>query len=219
MLLPGPQNDRGAPLSTAPGKDAWAEPDVRRREQRWAAGAILSPERPAPGWEGAPRPLRPPPTPARGKQQEPESLPLPIQAGAQLPLPWPGRRALCKGRAPRRAEPSPARPGVEREGRSLPEPTPPGTAAWSRGDSWAGESPAAAAGRHPPVPARRLLPLPGAPAAAPGGACPAGGAGCQAAEFRVPSASQLSSWRVLLCFPVVRADARAAMAVFYPLQV
>lgn len=112
-----------------------------RRGSVWGA--------PGPGWEGAPRPLRPPPTPARGKQQERDSLPPPIQAGAQLPLPWPGRRALCKGRAPGRAEPTPARPGVERGGRSLPKPTPPGTAAWSRGDSWARQSSAAAAGRHP----------------------------------------------------------------------
>lgn len=62
-----------------------------------------------PGWEGAPRPLRPPPTPARGKQHESGSLPPPIQAGVQLPLPRPERRAFCRGRA---------ESGPDRRGRS-----------------------------------------------------------------------------------------------------
>lgn len=108
----------------------------------------------------------------------------------------------------RRAESGPV--GGGDGGRSLPEPTAPGTAAWSRGDRWAVQSPAAAAGRHPGPrpPARRALRLQHPERRA-----------ARLQDSGSPSASQLSSSRVLPCSPVLRADARTAMAVpAYPLQ-
>lgn len=126
----------------------------------------------------------------------------------------------------RRAESGPTGGGARSW--ALPEPTPPGTAARSRGDSWARQSPAAAAGGPPPLPPSPPHPphrwlagcsLPGAPAAAPRGASRARGAGCQAADFGVPSASRLSSSRDPHLFSCAQHGRQAAIAaLFHPLQ-
>lgn len=124
-----------------------------------------------------------------------------------------GRGGGLYAKGARPGAPSRVRPGRGWSAEAGPSPSP------LRPGRQPGVAGTAGPGRDPQLP-QDGTPLPGAPAAAPGGAWPAGGAGCQAAEFRVPSESQLSSSRVLLCFPVLRADARAAMAVFfYPLQV
>lgn len=216
MLLPGPRNDRGARLSAVPGKDAWAEPDVRRWEQPGAPGAVLSRERPARGGRAHPalcarHPLRLAEnnrsgTPSRlPSRREPNFLYLGRGGGLYAKGARPGAPSrLQPGRgwsAEAGPSPSPLRPG-----------RPPGVAG-TAGPGRALQLPQDGT----PAPARRLLPPPGRSRCSTRRSVASRGAGCQAAEFRVPSASQLSSSGVLVCCPVLRAAARAAMAVSYPL--
>nr|XP_023503832.1 proline-rich proteoglycan 2-like [Equus caballus] len=173
-----------------------------------------------PGWEGAPRPLRPPPSPARGKQQERGSLPPPIQAGARLPLPWPGGGLYAESALPgapsrvrpdrgRSAELGPPRAHSARDGR--PE---------SRGQLGPAEPRSC---RRRPTPSTPLTP---GPPAAPSPALrlqlpeerrePEG----QAAKLQIsgsPRRPGLAPLGILICFPALSTDARPPSLPFFTL--
>lgn len=221
MLLSGPRDGRVAPLSAAPGEDAGGEPDVRGWELRWAAGAILSPSA-RPGVGGR---TPPPATATLSGSRKTTGAGLPPSShpgGSPTSSTLAGGRALCRERAPGRAEPSPARPGEERGAGPSPSPLRPGRppgVAGTAGPGRAPQLPQAAHPLHPPHPWPAGCSLPGAPAAAPRGASRARGAGCQAADFGVPSASRLSSSRDPHLFSCAQHGRQAAIAaLFHPLQ-
>lgn len=114
----------------------------------------------------------------------------------------------------RRADSGPA--GEEHRGWALPEPTPPWAAARSRGDSWARQSFAAAAGRHPRHP---CFGPPAAPSRAlrlqhPEERRAQWGAAAKPQNSGSPQRPSLADLGIPICFPVLRAGATAAIAAF-----
>lgn len=164
------------------------------------------------GWEGAPRPLRPPPTtPARGKNNR-SGAPsrLPSRREPNFLYLGPGGGLYAKGARP--GSPSgPAGGGAQRLGPPR-APRALGCSPEARGQL--GRAGAELCSCRRTTPRSRQ---PAAPPAAPGGP------GGQAAECGVPPASQLSCAAPRrgcpFAFPVLRAGARAAIAAFSsPLQ-
>lgn len=147
-------------------------------------GSILSPERPAWGRSAHPAPCAHP-QPLEENNRSGTPFRLPSRREPNFLYLGRGGGFYAKGARP---ELTLAPAGEERRGWALPKPIPPREAARSLGDSWARHS---SAGTIPlPLPAG--CSLLSASALSPAGASQARGEACQAAEFRVPSASQLS---------------------------
>ena len=165
------------------------------------------------GWEGAPRPSCPHPLPLAENNRSRSPARLPSRREPNFLYLGQGGGLYAKDARP--GSLSRLGPGQGRSAAAGPSPSPPRPelrAARSRGDSWAGQSFAAAAGRHPYP--RAASGCRGLPLQHPAERREPEGPAAKLQNSGSPRCPSLASLGIAMCFPVLRAGARAAIAAF-----